>query len=533
MAGQPDLTLPDRIADMERYHEQPENILPFALYTLCELGDQEVEGYRRICASECDDDMVKLPPQSRFVGELLQTVVDYHMQLARGGEFDPTYFIVCAYHGSTSVVVVTLDDDEMECKPDRLWVKMNEAGLLLVSLQIANTDWSEAKEGDLRGPTWPDNDDDAPSRNDGDNREEDGKCDDQKGDDQDHSRDFNNRSQKDKKADDATTRESSNAEDEDAEPGDQEDSRNYGNPPPQGFHIQLYTVPGVNEDDLVRKIEPSSHYKKADQSDWVTKVHCLPKNALRDPTRYAADLHPHRCATHPTLVKEYFIVADEPNFHGEGVAIVHIDWNGKTEGRTKDQLLDFGASLRVEIQRAEVPETATRAAVATVCTLAQGYLKWQPKVKQFAIYHQNASDADIKLAKAIDSNWVKRGHGEARVALGGSIHPDEIVKSGGLWPALIRRHVAYCKRQKFMPGFVRQYFIWCYDEAPSAGSEVQVVRLHWDGDLRAVETLVEDYERKASSVEIVASKAHRQLTDVAEGTVEWQGRTIARLPAAK
>src|ERR1700750_286056 len=108
MGAGPDLTLPDHIPEMEQYHDQPENILPFAWYTLCELDDERLEDYRRRCATDCEDDMVKIPPQPRFVGDPLQSVVDYHLQLGHDGDFDPTYFLVCVDADSTSVVAVTL-----------------------------------------------------------------------------------------------------------------------------------------------------------------------------------------------------------------------------------------------------------------------------------------------------------------------------------------------------------------------------------------------------------------------------------------
>ncbi|KAK3048645.1 hypothetical protein LTR09_009954 [Extremus antarcticus] len=492
MAG-PNLTLPDTIPEMEQYHDQPEQILPFALYTICELDDETLEDYRIKCATDCEDDMVRLPPQARFVGASLRQIVTSHLQLGRGGEFDPTYFIVCVHSDSTSVLVVTLDDDDLECKPGSLWIATEESGLLLVNLQIANSDWSEARESDLGGPTTPGEDED----------------DDSSGPDEDTD------------PSDRNTGRPRHAQKDDQQ------SEDYGTAPPLGFHIQVYTIPDLDHDSLVKKMEPMSSMKKADRSDWVCKVHQLPEDAVRDPTRYAADLHPSQCSKHSTLEKKFFIVADELNFAGEGVAIVHIDWDVKTAGRSDEQLLDFGRSLMFQVQRAEVPDNATRAAVATVCKLAQGYQKWQPKVKQFAIYYPNASDADIKLATAIDPRWSKRDHGEDRVALGGSMQAEEIEKGGGFWPALIRRHFAYCKRQNFVPSFVRPYLIYCGVEGPSADSEVQLIKLDWNGDLRSVDTLSEQYESKASVVDTPALKAHKLLTDVSDGTVEWQGVSLS------
>jgi hypothetical protein len=507
MGDQPDLALPDRVPEMEQYHDSPERVIPFALYTLCDLDEATFERHRRLCCTGCDPDddedysSVRFAPRPRFVGESLRRIVDYHVELGRGGEFDPTYFIVCVYPESTSVVVVTLDDDELECKPDLLWIKMDQSGLLCVNLQISNTDWAEAQEEDLEGPTWP-------------------------GDD-DHDEDDHDAAAATAAADDDEDNEDDNDdadENNDDDDGDQDD---YGQAPALGFHIQVYLVPGLEENPFVDKLEPLRHLKKADRSDWVCKIHRLPKSARRDPVKHAVSVHPYRCSAHPTLQKNYFIVADEPNYSEEGVAIVHIDWDGKTSGKSKEQLLDFGKSLLYQTQRAEVPETAVRAAVGTVCMLAQGYRKWQPKVKQFAIYHTNSSDADIKLATAIDPHWAKRGHGEARTAAGGFVSREETDKGDGLWPYLIERHVEYCKRQKFAPEFIRPFFIWCGDEEPSAKSEVQLVRLDWNGDFRQKESLVAEYKDKASLTNTPASKAHKQLSDVVDGISEWDGKALS------
>ncbi|KAK5166276.1 uncharacterized protein LTR77_008537 [Saxophila tyrrhenica] len=492
MANPPDLTLPDVIPEMRQYHDQPEDFLPFALYTLCELDDKTLERYRQRCASRCDDDTVKLPPKARFVGETLRQIVASHVQLGREGNFDPIYLLVCVYADSDLVLVVTLDDHDLECRPGQLWTSMERSGLMLQSLNIWNTDWFAAKENSLAAPSQPENE----------------------GGDVETAPDTR-RSVINDSPDGATDNEN-----------DQQD-QDYGTPPPLGFHIQVYTTPDVEQDSLIEQMEPGSSYKKADRSDWGCKAHRLTNSAKQDSIMNAARIHPYRCLKHPTLEKKYFIVADEANYADEGVAIVHLDWNGRTERMSADELHELGGRLDYQVQRAEVPDNASRAVVATVCMLAQGYEKWQPKVKQFAIYYPNASDADIKLADAIDPKWVKRGHGQERVALGGSMQGDEIESGGGFWPAFIRRHVAYCKRQRFVPAFVRPYFIHCGVEEPSAESEVQVIKLDWDGDLRLADVLAEQYRSKTSVVKTSASTAYGLLTDVVNGKVEWQGVTIS------
>ena len=68
--------------------------------------------------------------------------------MASEGNFDPCYFVVVLSDNwkNEGRLPVTLDDDNLECKPDRFFVDPTDPDLLLVNLQIANMDWSEIKE---------------------------------------------------------------------------------------------------------------------------------------------------------------------------------------------------------------------------------------------------------------------------------------------------------------------------------------------------------------------------------------------------
>ncbi len=56
MATSPDLSLPETVPEMERCHEQPLQILHYALHTLCRLDDEKLKQYRSVCATDLDDD---------------------------------------------------------------------------------------------------------------------------------------------------------------------------------------------------------------------------------------------------------------------------------------------------------------------------------------------------------------------------------------------------------------------------------------------------------------------------------------------
>ena len=152
MAEEPDLTLPERVPEMEQYRKKPMELLPFAFYALCNLDAEQMEACRRLCATGIDDDTIKLPPRAHFQGQPLRSIVKYHVELGAGGEFDRKYLIFVVYPDSHTVILVTLDDSDLECKPDLFWENIDQSGTTLVNLQIANTDWFEAKQNSSGGP---------------------------------------------------------------------------------------------------------------------------------------------------------------------------------------------------------------------------------------------------------------------------------------------------------------------------------------------------------------------------------------------
>jgi hypothetical protein len=435
------------------------------------MNEHQYENYRRLCASHSDDHMIKAPPRSQFDSATLKVVVEYHAQLRLGGEYDPTFFLVCTDPDSFSVLVVTLDDEDREPKPDMLWERADHSGALLTNLQNKNLKWSDVQELPVV------NDEGQPSTS--------------------HIQ----------------------GTDEQVSYGAVTPQHTlYGARPPLGFHIQVYMVPGVNDAKLLLDLEPESHRKKHDRSDWVCKPYRLPEEAGRDPASHAASMHAERCSHHPTLHPQFFIVGDELNFEDEGVLVVNLD-------QTEQQ---HGSQAGFQTQRAEAIDTAIRAAVRTICLVAKGHQQWKPEVTQIAIYYANVSDADLDLARAIDPQWTKRRHGEHRIALGGSMVPKEIEKGDGFWPALIRRHIAYCRRQRFEPAFTRQYFIYCGTEKPSESTEVQLVQLDWNGDVRLVDELVNGRFTKVTIFDVLASDAHKVCSEVLEGKATWQGKTLSK-----
>lgn len=82
---------------MEQYYQKPMEILPFAFYALCDLDSEKMKAYRQLCATDLDDNTIKLPPQAQFQNQPLRPIVKYHVELGAGVQFDTTYFMGFLY----------------------------------------------------------------------------------------------------------------------------------------------------------------------------------------------------------------------------------------------------------------------------------------------------------------------------------------------------------------------------------------------------------------------------------------------------
>lgn len=194
--------------------------------------------------------------------------MEYHVGLAQDGQLDSRYLLVvaCPEWRTKGVVIVALDDDEMRCKPDRLWLKAEDAGLALVNLQMSNVGWEELKEDSL---------DSAPL--DGDN---------DYGQDADQDEDF-------------------------------------GKAPGIGYHIGVYVRDDLDTRALLREIEPAADIKQP--SEIVGKaLKAVPENegSRGDLFPRAAIAHPLEASRQPTLHKRMFLVADKVSYTQAGLTLV-------------------------------------------------------------------------------------------------------------------------------------------------------------------------------------------------------------------
>jgi hypothetical protein len=141
-----DLSLPTSVPGMARYRDRPMTLDSFAVYNL--VGSQdEPSGLVKTCNSLCPrDDYVRFCKTTPVKPQSLKSLIDLHLNTTAQENFDPGLFlaIVRPDWKDEGICIVTLGDEEG--KPDEFNIKVADSGILLVNLQIGNTDWSEAKE---------------------------------------------------------------------------------------------------------------------------------------------------------------------------------------------------------------------------------------------------------------------------------------------------------------------------------------------------------------------------------------------------
>ncbi len=491
MSTHPDLTLPAKAPGMERYHNTPMKLLPVALYTIVDLTDNELRELREACESQCDQEpesTVRLAPRCKFVGEPLRAAFDYHLELGRAGAYDPTYFIAAISRDwrSDGVFVVTLEtDDELDGDVDSFRSKAEDSGVIMVNLQIANSSWAEENEGYALDDDDGGDDDDDDDDNDNDNDD----------DDDDHK------------------------DNEDDNNNNHSDSNQPSKPPPVGFFIGVYTVQGLNEKTLLKAIEPAAEVKTPEE--FCCRIQAsLPPDS--DIIAEACKMHPQKVLQNKFLHKQMFLVADSTNIQNDGIALVHIDWDGNVSDKSAEMLQDIGKTSARKTQRCEC-----RQAVPTLCTIAGNYRKWSYNHWRFGVYTVNYPDADIKIAQLLDKQWVKRGHGQDRVVLGPGLPDPKPADNAAFWMDVVRAHASVCERTRFSSNFQRQLCFVCDNDEPGAKG-VWLVKFDWDGELGPEgkgreELLKRDYDSVLTVQRCSVAEALKTLADVADGKKSWQG----------
>ena len=471
----PDLSLPATVPEMAACHDQEASDAPFAIYALCDVDEDDILEIAKTCNSVCEiEGQVIRPPRQYFPGGRLRDGVQYHVGLAKEGQFDPKHFIVlaCLDWRTEGVVIVTLDDEEMQCKPNLLWIKAEDAGLALVNLQISNMGWEELKEDSLDSTAPEDEDDNGVT-------------------------------------------------------GQSED---FGKAPAIGYHIGVYVRCDLDTRALLREIEPAMDNKKA--SEIVCKAtKALPKDKEphQDLVSGAAMAHPVEASKHPTLHKRMFLVADNLDYTKAGLTLVDLDWNGEASGKTDNELREIGKTANVDSIAVGTHAGAAGdwAAVFLFATIAEkgGLAKWRPKHVLVAAYSVPYPDCDIKVEEAIDPRSSKRGVGQDRVLWAGVIERTDELDALQLYQDLLQAHSRFCSQYRFAVNLCKDYFVYCGTKELEGDNEVIVVRVTKPADnaFGVEKSKLSDLGGQVETLSCRASEAHALVTDVVKGKKKWRG----------
>ncbi|KAI1130676.1 hypothetical protein F5Y10DRAFT_289072 [Nemania abortiva] len=463
MSDHPDLSLPAKAPSMARYHNEPMTLRPAALYTLVDLTDAELTDLERECEAGCIDTgnergtCVRLAPRPRFVGQPLRAVFDYHLELGTQNTFEPRYFIAAVEKAwqSRGVILVTLDDDELDCNVDSFRIKAPDSGLSVVNLQIANSSWDEEKESYEFHPNNGDGADDDPNDNDNNNDYVD--------------------------------------DDDDGENGPPAPTKNI----PLGYYIPIYIHSSLSEDEVTEKLEPARKHKSPEDFACRVQAKLTPASSASDATatedliQQAAALHPLRYAKNKYLHKTHILVVDTADPVENGMWMVKLPpWD--TGGS--------GAAKKSDLRRAG--EELARGAYETICipyschdglqtrflTLANGDADWpsQDVRRQpvFIVFQYNTHGKELGFgANSIDAGAAKRMPDEVRL-----VYAPGVIKRPGhgleriAWnyDEAVRRFPWFCREQRFVEGLDKTFFI-CVDGDDVAKTGVLLVRRKWDG----------------------------------------------------
>ncbi|KAF3059650.1 hypothetical protein GL218_04321 [Daldinia childiae] len=450
-----DLSLPAKAPSMACYHDVPMTLHPVALYTLVDLDDVELGYLERECESECvvigsePGTSVRLAPRSRFVGQPLRAVFDYHLELGPQNTFEPRYFIATSEKNwqTKGVILVALDDDKLECNVDSFRIKAADVGLSIVNLQIGNSSWNEEKNG---YKLHPDN-------GDGDEEEEE--------------------------------------EDDDDDDGPPRPRANI----PLGYYVPIYIHSSLPEDKVIADLEPAFKYKSSKEYACRIQAKLTPASlssdtaSTQDLIQQAVVLHPLRCAKNQYLQKKYILVVDTVDPDENGMLMVKLPpWDAGLSGTTeKADLHRIGEELALTTtQHIRIPYSCYEGLQTRFLVVANGDADWPSEDVRvqpvFIVFQYNTHHKELGFgASSIDSSAAKRKPGEERLIYA----PEAVERSGERLDLIkwnyneaVRRFPWFCREKRFVEALDTTYFI-CVDGDDVAKTGVLLVRRKWDGNL--------------------------------------------------
>jgi hypothetical protein len=461
MSDAPDLSLPAKAPSMARYHDEPMSLRPAALYTLADLSDAELRNLERECEAEYADQRpepgsaVRLAPQPRFIGQPLRAVFDHHLQyIEENHDYERTYFIAAVDRDwmSRGVLLVTLDDDDLECVVDSFRIRASQTGSAIVNLQIANTGWDEMKEGyELK-----------PDRDEGEGGDDDGDDDGDVGADED---------------------------DDDGPPAPTKKV-------PLGYYVPIYIHSSLSGDEVVAKIEPSFKLKAPENLACRVQAKLTPATdsaSTQDLIQQAASLHPLRCAKNKYLHKGHILVIDTDDPVENGMVMVNLSaWDAAAAPSRKEraELLRIGHELaRSDLPHIRIPYSCHDGLQRRFLILSNGDADWpsdevrsQPVYLVFQ-YNTHGKSRGYGWSQ-MDPKASKQMPGEERLIY----PPEQVTWANGFqrleysFDEAVRWFPYYCREERFVEGLDKNFFI-CVDGDDVAETGVLLVQRKWDGDV--------------------------------------------------
>lgn len=432
---------------MARFHNEPMGLLPTALYTLIDLSSEDLQRIQQACESECvangnePNSSVRIAPQPTFAGQPLQAVLDYHTELSSRAplEFNPHNFITVTDEDwqTKGVLLVTLDDDDLECNTDSFYIKAADAGLSVLNILVGNSDWTEQKENyELQTVT----------------------------DEDDGSGDENGR-------------------------------------PLTEFYVPIYIHSQLQPKEVLACLEPLAHLKTEEEYMCRIQASLNSASTTsQDLVAQAVALHPLRCAKaeNKWLNQTMLVVVDTADPNENGMVMCRLDWEGLPEAagtspHTEDALTEMGATLARSIgvnSTMRIPYRASYGIQNYFLAIGHGDQAWPSEAARrrpkFGIFQYKAG------------NHIWLG---AEELLSGAPHTQEFTQEQLIYDKelevreeeefrgtaedfddAVRRFPMLCRENRLVENLDTTLFI-CVDREDIVEAGVLLVRRRWDSNV--------------------------------------------------
>ncbi|KAF2106080.1 hypothetical protein BDV96DRAFT_591596 [Lophiotrema nucula] len=504
-----DLTLPESSSPaIDAYKDMPDDLLPFALFVHVRLsGDDELARVEEACNSQIGGtNTIQRVPGLDFSGQPLRAALAEHLNKLATRRFDPFYFVAVVDEDwkEVGLVIVTMDDgsDEDVCHIGQLRVPVEEVGLVLVNLQLANMDWSELEE-QYEVPAGGHGDDDNDSDDDGSDSGGD------EGGDQ-HRPDQTSPTAKHE-----DSMRTSHSWTDVSEYSDGASDK----PPNVGYWIGLYAIPGIDFEAVMRALHPS----------WgplvpFPELICRPEGRVPAESQakavvHAKRLHPLRCRNNLHLHRGMFLIIDRPSYEEDGILLVKADWDEKALESQKTmadvELAALGQAAETDTQRLPFSNATT---ITIFNEIKAGYRPWKHTHKTFLAYAGPQTRYPSVYLAAVDKSFKRRKSGAERF-LGRNVQftltadGDVVTETGTGFQTALDQHAGFVHEARFCATLCPEYFVYCDKElaAKDTNESVVLVKVDW--------------EASWSMMECKAGDAYQELCDVVDGNKDWQHRS--------